>query len=545
MNLQMLPLIAFALVLGAAAAPAQSTHRISIRADGMQPDRDIDRYPAISWDRSVVAFSSWATNLVLGDVNEWADVFVHDRRTGLLQMISLTPTGGLANHYSGAVSCSADGRFIAFGSQASNLVTGDFNDQWDVFLHDRATGLTELVSVSTSGQQGDDDSSWPAISADGSCIAFTSLASNFGPGGTSSIPYNAFVHDRRTGITEQVSVAWDGGPSNDQCLPFPSISADGRFVAFMSTASNLVPGDRNGEVDVFVRDRMLGVTERASVRSDGAEGSNSSYDPSISADGRFVAFWSQASDLVQGDVNHASDVFIHDRWLRRTALVSRNSAGDQGDRGSTDVSLSADGRFVCFDSIAANLVAGDTNLEEDVFVRDLLLGVTERVSLGNGGTQGNDWSQDGVLSADGSVVAFLSQASDLVPGDTNGNVDLFIRARGPGSGATAGTIVLAADVHLAEGRSADFSWFAAPPDAHWWLLTSAKDLGSTIAGHPFGVGPGFRIMATGHCDARGTGSFTTAPFPAWTAGRTVYVEIGARDAAGRVWDSNLLERIVQ
>jgi len=290
---------------------------------------------------------------------------------------------------------SADGRFVAFGSDATNLVPGDTNGVSDAFVYDRLSGTTERVSVSSTGAQADDDS----------------FAGFFAP----------------------------------------AVSADGRFVAFSSDATNLVPGDTNDQTDVFVRDRCLtnGVsvagctakTQRVSVSSSGAQGSGRSLSPTLSADGRFVAFASEADDLVVGDTNEAFDVFVNDRMTGMTERVSVDSTGAQANAASLEhfcPALSADGRFVAFESDATNLVPVDTNGVTDVFVHDRLTATTDRVSVDSAGAQANDGSNFPAISADGSVVAFVSTATNLVPDDTNvcgsfmtpGSCpDLFVRVR--------------------------------------------------------------------------------------------------------------------
>jgi Tol biopolymer transport system component len=217
-----------------------------------------------------------------------------------------------------------------------------------------------------------------------------------------------------------------------------SISADGRSVAFRSFASNLVAGDTNGFLDVFVHDRETGVTTRVSVDSSGAQGNEESEMPSISADGRFVAFHSLGSNLVAGDTNGFFDVFLHDRETGVTSRMSVDSSGLQGDNGSYNPSISADGRFVAFESDATNFVAGDSNFTTDVFVYEQATGGTERVSVNSSGADGNDGSILPAISAHGGLVAFESFASNLVAGDTNRSPDVFVHGGGGGGGGGGG-----------------------------------------------------------------------------------------------------------
>ena len=277
----------------------------------------------------------------------------------------------------------------------------------------------------------------PSISADGRFVAFAAWARNLAPGDTNGFG-DVFVHDRGTGTTERLSADRTGTEANDT-IHQPAISGDGHVVAFVSAATNLVPGDTNGQADVFVHDRPSGTTERVSVNSDGAEGDGSSERPTLSADGRYVAFSSSATNLVPGDTNGQSDVFVHDRQTRLTERVSVDSAGIQGNAASVvgpndhGAPLSADGRFVAFTSAATNLVPGDTNGQSDVFVHDRQTRLTERVSVDSAGTEGNGDSRGASLSADGRFVAFASDANNLVPWDTNSVTDVFVRDRNSAS----------------------------------------------------------------------------------------------------------------
>ncbi|MGH2537870.1 MAG: carboxypeptidase regulatory-like domain-containing protein, partial [Candidatus Promineifilaceae bacterium] len=268
-------------------------------------------------------------------------VFVHDRDTGQTSRVSIASDGALGNGDSWWSSISADGRYVAFHSLASNLVGGDTNGAWDVFVHNRDTVQTSRVSVASDGAQGNGYSYSPAISADGRYVAFVSLASNLVGGDTNDQP-DVFVHDRDTGQTSRASVASDGAQANGASY-YQSISADGRYVAFGSYASNLVGGDTNGIDDVYVHDRDTGQTSRASVASDGAQGNDGSGDPSISADGRYVAFVSWASNLVSGDTNGYADVFVRDRGVAGGAFSVSGHVADTGGQPIEGVLISTGG----------------------------------------------------------------------------------------------------------------------------------------------------------------------------------------------------------
>ncbi len=351
-----------------------------------------------------VAFESDATNLVPGDTNGERDIFVRDRLLGLTNRISVSSSGAQANGDSNGAALDAKGRFVAFVSSASNLVTGDTNDAKDVFVHDRHLDVTSRVNLSSAGAQANRGSLTAALDAKGRFVAFHSSADNLVAGDTNGLD-DVFVHDRLTGETTRVSVSSAGTQANQGCFT-PSLDAKGRFVAFSSSADNLVPGDTNGESDVFVHDRKTGETTRVSLSSTGAEGNGDSQLPALDAKGRFVAFQSLASNLVAGDTNGQRDVFVHDRLTGETTRVSVDGLGAQTNNHSGDPDLDARGRFVAFESSASNLVAGDTNAVSDVFVHDRRTGETRRVSVSNAGDELVDASFDPVLDAKGGAVFF-------------------------------------------------------------------------------------------------------------------------------------------
>ena len=370
-----------------------------------------------------------------GDTNWVSDVFVHDRQTGETARASVDDAGNQGNSLSQFPRISAGGRFVAFESLASNLVPGDTNGALDVFVHDRQTRRTTRVSLSDGGAEGNSASGVPCLSEGGRFVAFESLASNLVPG-DSNESTDVFVHDRQTGETTRVSVDSLGhqadGPSAGS-----SIDGRGRYVAFESLASNLVDGDTNRVSDVFVHDRQTGKTTRVSVDSRGRQANGGSAAPSLSGDGRFVGFGSYASNLVDGDTNQDIDVFVHDRQTGKTIRVSVDSQGRQANGGSGIPAVSAEGRWVAFHSFASNLVDGDTNGSLDIFVNDRETGSTTRISLTGRGLETNGPSRDSTVSGDGRFVAFESEASNLVARDNNGTVDVFVRDRGPNDPSAA------------------------------------------------------------------------------------------------------------
>jgi Tol biopolymer transport system component len=410
----------------AADAKRNVIRRVSVSSRGRQANGS-SLGPALSADGRLVAFRSKASNLVPGDTNRAQDVFVRDRRTGTTTRISIADDGAEANGDSGGAAISADGRIVAFWSNATNLVVGDTYGRKDVFVRDRIAGITTRVSVSSEGRQANAPSRAPALSGDGAIVAFRSDASNLIADDTNETG-DIFVHDRRTNETTQVSVSSRGGQPNGRSRD-PALDSSGRLVAFRSEASNLVPHDTNRAGDIFVHDRKTGVTTRASVdsRGRGASGcgiTGCGCDPVLSADGRFVSFWSSATNLVPTDTNGAWDVFVRDLRRRRTTRVSVWSDGSQGEGSSGEPWLSANGRVVAFAS-RAPLAVGDVNGDWDVYVHDRRAGLTTAVTEG----QADGISTDPVLSLNGRYIAFYSFARKLVAGDTNRRADVFVLRR--------------------------------------------------------------------------------------------------------------------
>lgn len=415
-------------VAACGSALAQQSVRVSVKSNGGQANGH-SYTNAISADGRYVVFQSYASNLVPNDYNHRIDVFVHDRVTGATERVNVDSNGVEANDDSWGGRISADGRVVTFFSWASSLVSGDTNNTGDVFLHDRVTGTTELISVDPNGGPADGPSFSSSISVDGRYVAFDSVASNLVATDTNNAG-DIFVRDRQLGLTELVSLDSSGIQANGGS-GVPSISADGAIVAFYSEASNLVSGDLNHVWDVFVRDRSTAITERVSVDSSGNEANEDSEFPSISADGQVVTFESWATNLTANDGNLERDIFVRVRASGVTECASLNSSGSTGNDASRGpAAVSFDGRFVAFPSDASDLVPNDTNNSRDAFVRDRVIGITERVSVDSSGNEGNNGGGgDGVISANGESVAFFSSSTNLVPNDTNGFVDAFVRDR--------------------------------------------------------------------------------------------------------------------
>jgi Tol biopolymer transport system component len=390
---------------GTASAESGTTTRVSTTSE---KGKTFSFRPWMSADGRFVAYDS--------DVGGVREVFVHDRATSVTERASVAGGGARADGDSSRPTISADGRHVAFWSKATNLVPGDTNRRADAFVHDRVTGTTVRVSVASDGTQGNGDSARAVISGDGRLVAYESTASNLVPGDAKRAR-RVFVRDLAASTTTQVGEGVR-----------PSISDDGRWVAFNSDAA-LVPEDDNHSSDVYVRDLAAGTTARVSVASGGGQSKGGSYSPSISADGRLVAFWSSATNLVAGDTNGVDDIFVHDRATGSTTRVSVAGDGTQANRLSADADVSPDGRWVAFWSSATNLVAGDTNRRADVFLHDRASGATTRVSVASDGTQSDDHSYSPNVSAGGEVVAFDSLATNLVLGQPHPGSGVFTRTR--------------------------------------------------------------------------------------------------------------------
>jgi len=407
-----------------------STVRASVSTAGAQATGGASEMSAISADGCFVAFVSAATDLVAGDSNSQRDVFVRSRGDGTTTRVSVASGGAQATGESETPAISADGRYIAFASVATDLVTGDTNGEADIFVHDRVNATTVRVSVASGGAQATGGSSEsPAISADGRYITFESGASNLVVGDTNSRT-DVFVHDLVSSTTTRVSLTTGGAQAADGQSLAPSISDDGRYISFYSYASTLVAGDTNSNWDVFVRDTVLATTTRVSVSTAGVEGDFGALQQAISADGRYVVFGSSSTNLVTGDTNGESDIFLRDLVLQTTVRVSVDSAGGQVANASNEPAISGDGRYVVWYSHASTFVAGDTNGLTDVFMRDTVDLVTTRISVDTAEGNPNSASFHPDISNNGRWISFESFASDLVASDTNGLLDVFVRDLG-------------------------------------------------------------------------------------------------------------------
>ncbi len=444
-SLSGLTVLAGLLVVIPLAGAARGETLLVSRASGGGAADGFSQFPSISADGRHVAFAADADNLSGEDDNEFSNVFLRDSQAGTTTLVSRATgaagAGGDGGSYD--TSISADGRYVAFHSGADNLSAED-TDAPDIFVRDIQAGTTTLVSRATgaAGAGADDQSLSPSISAAGRHVAFMSFADNLSAEDNNAHP-GIFVRDLQVGTTTLVSRATGAaGAGADDYSFAPSTSAAGRYVAFASFADNLSAEDNNAHTNVFVRDIQAGTTTLVS-RATGLAGAGAdglSQSPSISADGRYVAFESGADNLSAEDNNAFVNVFVRDIQAGTTTLVSRATgpagAGADGlSRSMRSSSISADGRHVAFDSPADNLSTNDNNAYFNIFVRDIQAGTTTLVSRASGpGRVGGDGSSsEAALSAEGRHVAFGSDADNLSAEDDNTYRNIFRRdlLRGP------------------------------------------------------------------------------------------------------------------
>jgi Tol biopolymer transport system component len=424
------------------------TYRVSVSSTGGQGDRQSGE-AAVSGNGRYVVFTSFATNLVLPPLfPNTSQIYRRDLLLGITEQVSVGPGNVSGDDSSSRPAISFDGRYVAFGSFATNLMAVTQINPFQVYVRDMnaapGSGI-QVVSQDALGNSGDDVSAGPSISADGRYVAFESMATIFGDTHTSGVN-KIYRRDMNGTSIIPISVTPTGGDPTSQPNPPPpapptqfgsvtaSISADGSVIAYASDCTNILPGDTNMKVNVFVATVGTGgaiTTKLASHNSAGVTGTDTSASPSISADGLTVAFQSKATDLIPTNLNSGFfDIYVYSMADGSVALVSVNSQGIQPAQAtSLHPSLSSDGRFVAFESTASNLVVGDTNLTDDIFIRDRSSGTTIRVSVDTGGNQAgpSQPSQSPSISADGKVAAFKSLAA-FVNDDTNGVYDVYVRA---------------------------------------------------------------------------------------------------------------------
>jgi Tol biopolymer transport system component len=343
---------------------------------------------------------------------------------------SLGPAGEQLDDTSLQPSLSTNGRYLAFESDSEEVVPEDANGFRDVFVRDRKTGENQRVSVATGGAEADQSSTNASLSGNGRYVAFSSSATNLVAEDDELFP-DIFFHDRKQGTTTRVSRPLPGPEEVDGQSIGAFVSRNGRFVAFSSFASNLVEGDGNGVADAFVWERKTGLVTRVSVSSAGVESAMGGRVEGISASGRYVSFVSSTPDLVADDENGEVDIFVYDRRRGATRRASLASDGSEAEGQSYGGALSASGRYVAFNSYATNLAPGDF---AKAYVKDLKTGELELVSVTSAGEPADEESEGVVISSSGRFVAFQSDATNLDPvvNDEN-DEDVFFRDRKRGT----------------------------------------------------------------------------------------------------------------
>ena len=389
-------------------------------------------------DGSQVVFTSAATNLVDGDTNAQADVFLKNLSTGAIARVDTAADESQAVDGASAGTISPAADEVAFATDSGNLVAGDDNNLSDVFVKTLASGTVQLLSTGSSVNIGATGNSTLAtshtqISDDGRYVVYTSSAANLVAGSDANGPAtDVYWYDTQTGQTVRVSSA-DDGTQGDASSSGPSISGDGTIIAFQSDADNLIPGDTNNATDVFIESPASQQIALLSQTQAGEIGNDASYDVSITRDFTYAVFVTKATNLFNDQQPNFSDVVVEDLLTGAITLVSADATGKQGAGDATDPSISDDGRYVTFLSDAPDLLPGDTSGQTDVYVKDMVTGTLTRVSVGTGGAAPDGASSNAQISGDGSTVVFVSAADNLVGGDTNGVADVFVADRATGA----------------------------------------------------------------------------------------------------------------
>ena len=386
---------------------SNSIARVSVASDGTQAN-GYSGANFLSDDGRYILFESNASNLVSNDANGDTDTFIYDRSNQTIELISIAPDGSQANGSSGSGFISGNGRYVTYASAASNLVSQDNNSQRDIFVYDRQDKTSELISVSTKGTQANGMSTFSVISEDGRYVAFESMADNLVSGDNNGLS-DIFLRDRQGGATKRINLAANGARANGASI-LDSISEDGRYISYTSEADNLVSGDTNGQSDVFVYDRQGGTTERINLAANGAQANGISSSSALSADGRYVVYESDASNLVADDTNGKRDIFIYDRQEGTTERVDVANDGTQSNADSQSASISDDGRYVAFNSDSEN---GE---KSNVFLRDRVEQTTIKLDADSFPT----------ISGDGEFILFNSSIDTVVAKDTNDAGDVFL-----------------------------------------------------------------------------------------------------------------------
>ena len=355
-------------------------------------------------------------------------IYVKDLATWGVELVSVSSAGVLGDGPSFSSKLSHDGRYVVFASNATNLEPKGNNGRTDIYLRDRWAGTTTIQDLGTTLAVASTGASEPAISGDGRLVLFLSTATNLVPGVTGGFN-QAYVRDHALATIAAVSLSTAGLPANAD-VGAADLSGDGRYVVFDSDATNLVAGDTNGARDVFLRDQTLGTTVRISVDGSGLQANGNSHDPVISADGRFVAYVTGATNVVVPDTNGREDVVVYDVLAGAVERITTAWNGAEADGDSDRPSISFDGRYVAFETYAGNLITGDTNGGRDVYVRDRSVGSIEIASVTTGSAFGAGLgSFDAAISPNGRFVCLSSLDALVVPAPPP-SVYAYARERG-------------------------------------------------------------------------------------------------------------------
>ena len=559
-------------IVPADAASSGVTLRASESTTGGDPDGESSR-TVISGNGRYIVYHSEANNLVANDgYRIRTDVFRTDVVTGKTDLVSVAYDGGPANDESTFPAISYDGRYVAFQSEATNLVPGD-TAAGDVFRRDMVTGVTEKVSIGVEGARAQGLSTRPSISWDGRIVAFNSAAANLVAGDTNGAT-DAFVRDMATGVNTRISDTIEEPSDGDSIRAI--VSGDGQYVVFASAASNLVPGDTNGQPDIFRWERATGKIERASVTSAGGNIDKVSQRPWINGDGRFVVFQTAAGNVVAGDANATHDVFLRDMVNRTTVRVSVTPSGGDAAGASTRPVINSDGRYIAFASNSSDLVPVDRNGDRDVFLRDMATGVTELVSVSSSGEQGN-CSYSGVIgepgepgyragasgmssrptiSADGRVVGYVGGHCTLIADDNNDLDDIYVRVlSGAGVSANPTTTSTTTVTTAPPDTNGTEAGAGTPVRSGYWMLRSdgvvhafgdASWLGNAAPHLPAGVeavdleptpsGAGYWVVdAKGNVYAFGDAAWLGNAPPGRLVAGEVVTSLSATPTGGGYW----------
>lgn len=396
------------------------------------------QFPTLNSDGRYVVFWTDDSKLIPNDLNGTGDIYLRDRQLSETVRVSIGNGNVEANNLTFAENDISDnGTLVVYASNATNLIGGDTNGFTDIFVFDRSLGAVARASITFNEVQTNGPSYKPVISGDGRFVAFRSQAANIVANRTSTQP-DMFLFDRAGtpgARMAQINVHSNGTPANQEDNSGRiAINANGNYIAFDSIATNLVNNDTNGKRDIFLRDRTTNKTTRISTGLNGAQANGKSSDPAISATGRYIAFRSEASNLVEGDTNNFADIFVYDREEDTITRVNVSREGEQANSNAEMPSITANGRFVTFQSTAKNMILGDFNNTADIFVHDTATGVTTRVNIAGNGAEANSFTAPiHSISGDGGFVAFESVANNLVQNDTNNSNDIFVAKAGPNS----------------------------------------------------------------------------------------------------------------